>query len=318
MAFTGTEYVFRGARSQERTVQDVCYDADLFDIPCGKCDLCLVTRRYERALRISLEAEFWPYGTHFITLTFDDAHLGSGELDHDEWSQFMKNFRQKFCQVKYCKLNRLNARKQGRESSLTFKELRQVMCGEYGDTFGRKHFHGIIFNHSFSDLEWTGEYSKSGHKIFTSKSLQEVWKKGRVQVAEMSFDLALYVGSYVTDAMDDDGDSVYAKKQYGRFGRYIGLSWLRKYWKDVLSAGKVMLRDRDYPIPRYFLKKMEEEICPVEFSRWKARKRLEFMSRRVSMIEKGDGPLRRAKAKGRIFKSIHKKRRDNEVIVRKE
>ena len=237
MAFTGFEYAFRGARRQERVVYDLAKPEDLFDIPCGKCELCLVTRRYERALRIMCEVEFWPHGTHFITLTFDDDHVGDGKLDHREWAQFMKDFRQRFAQVKYCKLNRSNSKKQGKEASLTWKELRQVMCGEYGGMFGRKHFHGIIFNHSFDDLEWTGEYSDAGHKIFTSASLRDVWKKGRVQVAPMTFDLALYVGKYVTDSMDDPESG-----QYGRFGHYIGLSWLKKYWKSMLARGMVMLR----------------------------------------------------------------------------
>lgn len=77
-----------------------------------------------------------------------------------------------------------------------------MMCGEYGDTFGRKHFHGIIFNHSFDDVVPTGTVSKKGNPLHTSASLQAVWKKGFVQLEEITFDLALYVGSYVTDYLD--------------------------------------------------------------------------------------------------------------------
>ena len=125
------------------------------------------------------------------------------------------------------------------------------MCGEYGDFFGRKHFHWIIFGHRFSDLEFTGQYSSRGHKIYTSASLAKVWSKGFVQVSEVNMDLALYVSSYITDqALDSVPDFGRQKKQYGRFGRGIGRTWLSKFWKDVLASGTLMLRDGEYPIPR--------------------------------------------------------------------
>lgn len=312
MVFDGYQWNFRGPRFQEVQFQDLAYRVDSVDIPCGKCDLCLLDRRYSNALRIMLEAESWPGKTYFITLTYAPEHVGDGELDHSDWSQFIKDFRRVFCQAQYCDIRK---RKDyyGKLRSVTFKAIKQVMCGEYGDTFGRKHFHGIIFNHEFSDLEFTGEYSKSGFPIYTSRSLSSVWKKGFVQVSEVTFDLALYVGSYVTDrSLDERPDLDKKKKQYGRFGRGIGESWLRKYWKDVLSAGKIKMIDRDYPIPRYFLKKLKD-IAGSKFDLWNERRKLTLARRKVENIKKGDGPLRRAQAKGRIFKSHQQKRRVDNV-----
>lgn len=93
MHYNGFEYVFRGRRSQEVSFRERYLDAGNFptyDIPCGKCELCRVSQRYSKALRIILEAESWPQRSYFITLTFDDKHLGNGELQHSEWSQFIK------------------------------------------------------------------------------------------------------------------------------------------------------------------------------------------------------------------------------------
>lgn len=322
MGFTGFHYAFRGARSQEMHVYDrQAMSADdflyNFDVPCGKCELCLVARRYERALRIMLEAEFWPAKTYFITLTFDDAHLGSGKLDHDEWSQFVKNFRQEFCQAKYCDISVPRHYKRfGKVRSTTFKEIKQVMSGEYGDSFGRKHFHGILFNHQFDDVEVVlcddglPATSSKGNVIRTSQSLRDVWKKGNVQVEEVTWDLALYVGAYLNEPCD-------VGKNYGRMGHFIGLSWLKRYWRDVLSVGKIMLRDRDFPVPRYFSKWLEVNK-PEEFFEFKRKRLLTAYARRLDSIGKGDGPLRRARAKGRIFAHVHSKKEKDNVVRKRQ
>lgn len=309
---------FLGPRNQEKTVHDLgnrFENAVLHDIPCGKCQLCRVQRRYDRALRIMLEAESWPEATTFITLTFDEDHVGSNELDHREWSQFIKDFRKKFCQAEYSKPKDYGTKRHKRIYSKTFKQIKQVMCGEYGDTFGRKHFHGIIFNHSFGDMRFTGDYSAKGNPIHTSDALREVWKKGRVQIEPITFDLALYVGSYVTDnLLDEDPNQGHQKKQYGLFGRGIGLNWIKRYWRDVLVSGQIKTLERDYPVPRYFWKKIEE-LHPAEYAAYKQKKYSDMQNKRDRSIAKGDGPLRRAQAKGRIFQHIHTKRKNNGNII---
>lgn len=306
---------FLGPRYNERDSQDILFD-DTTDLPCGKCELCRIDIRYSKALRIMLEAESWPEKSYFITLTFDNDHVGDGELDHSEWAQFIKNFRQKFCQAKYCLLRDRGGKRHGREYSKTFKTIKQVMCGEYGDEFGRKHFHGIIFNHRFTDARFTGFYSKKGNPIHTSDSLRDVWAKGSVQIEEVNFDLALYVAAYVTDPIDEpEANFGHEKKQYGRFGKGIGLEWIKRYYRDVLVSGKVHTFERDFPAPRYFLKKIEE-LFPAEFKSWKQKRRLLSLRNRAINIEKGDGPLRRARAKARIH--IHnKEKRSKDNVIRK-
>lgn len=304
-------YRFLGPRDQERNIRDILPEELGFiqDIPCGKCELCRVDQRYSRALRIMLEAESHPQKTYFLTLTYSEEHLGSKDLEHKDWVQFMKDFRAKFCQAEYCKIKDRGTKRHGRTYSKTFKKIKQVMCGEYGDTFGRKHFHGIIFNHDFTDMEFTGEYSKKGSPLYTSKALAEIWKKGIVQIAPIEMDLALYVSAYVTDANDDpkinDG---HKQKQYGRFGNGIGLTWLKKYWKDIIRAGKVTTIEKDYPVPRYFWQKIKE-LHPKEYEDFKRKKFLQLKKQRTRLAKKGDGLLARSKAKGRIFTHIKQKRR---------
>lgn len=313
MHYDGYEYKFRGRRNQEKQVFDLESQVEYpaYDVPCGKCQLCRVETRYSKALRIMLEAESYPGSTYFLTLTYNNENLGNLDLEHRDWAQFMKNFRQKFCQVKFCEYPR-KTRRQYRGRSLTFKKVKQVMCGEYGDDFGRKHFHGIIFNHVFHDMVATGTFSKKGNAIFTSPSLESVWKKGHVQVEKITFDLALYVGSYVTDNLDDvDVNLGHEKDQYGRFGHGIGESWIRQWWRDVLIKGQVNTLERDYPVPRYFYKKIFDWY-PEEYMRYREKNLLRSIKKKYESIEKGYGPLSRAKAKGRIMKHTYEKRRKDE------
>lgn len=317
MVFDGYQYAFRGPRRQENHNYDKVEHFDVYDIPCGKCETCRVNQRYTKALRIMLEAESWPQSTSFITLTYDNENLGDKDLQHRDWAQFIKDFRREFCEAKYCDISvPRHFQRFGKVRSKTFKEIKQVMCGEYGDTFGRKHFHGIIFNHDFNDIEFTGIYSKKGNPVHTSKRLQAVWKKGHVQVEKVTFDLALYVGAYVTDPMDEtDVNAGHKKKQYGRFGKGIGETWIRKYWKSALSAGCIKTMERDYPIPRYFINKVREWY-PDQYFVWKEKKRLARLKQRALDIEKGDGPLRRALAEGRIFNHSRLKRIKDEGTSR--
>lgn len=312
-------YKFRGPRSQEVHILDrfgaISDGQSLYlqDIPCGKCDLCLIENRYSKALRIMLEAESYPDSVFFITLTYDNEHIENNELNHSHWVQFMKDFRAKFCQAKYCNIRDRGTLRHGKEYSKTFNRIKQVVAGEYGDSFGRRHFHGILFGHKFNDLVDTGRVSSKGFPVYTSPSLQSVWKKGMVQVDVVTFDLALYVAAYITDkALDEEQETPDGyKKQYGRFGKGIGLRWISKYWRDVLSVGKVMLLNRDFPVPRYFFEAIKK-AHPLEFEKWKRKKVLQGLKIRDENILKGDGPLRRAKAKGRIHAHIKSKRRQDE------
>lgn len=96
--------------------------------PCGKCPSCRVNHRRKWTSRIILET-LAADAAAWVTLSYDDEHLpDDGELVPDHLTKFINKFR----------------RKQGD----TEKPIRFFGVGEYGDSFGRPHYHVIIWNYS--------------------------------------------------------------------------------------------------------------------------------------------------------------------------
>lgn len=286
------------------------YASQLFHVPCGQCDDCLIQRRYERATRIMLETLCYTQNC-FVTLTYDQDHLGSGDLVEDHVTQFKKDIRRIYGQAQYTRLGRNPSRK---VSSYTFRKFKFVTTGEYGDAFGRKHYHLIIFGLDFKDREHVG-FSKKGNPIFLSQELKNVWKKGNCQVETVTHDLALYVGKYITDGWEDS-EIPHERGPYSSVSNGIGLTYFKKYYRSIYAVGKLMYEldglVRESPIPRIFHRWLTK-IDPLFYSRWKSKRAQKFNeSLKFKKVNKQDGNLAAAIRKGQITNLIHSRRREQD------
>ena len=54
------------------------------------------------------------------------------------------------------------------------RAIRFDMAGEYGEKYGRPHFHACIFNFDFPDRVFL-KTTSSGSKLYTSKILESLW-----------------------------------------------------------------------------------------------------------------------------------------------
>ena len=107
--------------------RDGFYDQPV-DLPCGQCIGCRLERSRQWAIRCVHEASLHERNC-FITLTYRDECLPTnGSLDLDAFQKFMKRLRRRFGEG-----------------------VRFFHCGEYGENFGRPHYHAILFNLDFSD-----------------------------------------------------------------------------------------------------------------------------------------------------------------------
>ena len=73
------------------------------------------------------------------------------------------------------------------------KTIRYFGVGEYGDNFGRPHFHALIYGHEFKDSK-----KLKGTNLQTSEELSARWQdRGYVSIGEVNFETASYVSNYV-------------------------------------------------------------------------------------------------------------------------
>lgn len=137
-------------------------------VPCGKCYQCRSARARQWQFRMQIEAEH-AVRSYFITLTYSDYYLPKDlSLHKEDVQKFFKRFR------KYYK-----------------EKIKYFACGEYGDQFGRPHYHCIIyfyrdFHISFLDYllgkSWTlGNYvigTCTNESIgYVTKYMVKQWKK---------------------------------------------------------------------------------------------------------------------------------------------
>lgn len=129
-------------------------------LPCGTCIGCRLTRAQHWALRCRLEAQDHEH-TCVATLTYDDAFLPP-TLQKRDFQLWMK---------------RLRTMNRTRRSS----RLRYFACGEYGERFGRPHYHAILF----------GVKSTDG-------SIDNAWQRGLTHTDNVSVEAINYVCNYTT------------------------------------------------------------------------------------------------------------------------
>ena len=144
-------------------------------VPCGKCPHCRRKKKFEWTVRLIHEAESWK-SKAFLTLTYDDSHLPRDcGLHKDELQRFFKRLRKVF------------------EGS--GRKIKYFACGEYGDRFGRPHYHAIVFGLDISDLG----------------IVQRVWRNGFVRVLPVTMFRFQYVAGYVQKKLDKES----AAEKYG-------------------------------------------------------------------------------------------------------
>jgi hypothetical protein len=245
--------------------------ADL-TLPCGQCVGCRLERSRQWAIRCVHEASLHKDNC-FITLTYAPEHLPfDNSLHYRDFQLFMKRLRKRFPDSK----------------------IRFYMCGEYGENFGRPHFHACLFGWNFPDrkLFFT---SKHGDKVYRSDTLEELWPFGLCSIGEVTFKSAAYVARYIMKKVT--GKAAYAhyheididgvSRETPRTPEFtkmslkpgIGAGWFDKYKDDVYPHDYVIVNGKKVKPPRYYDKKYAEsdpfDYDELEFHRFsRAREKL--------------------------------------------
>jgi hypothetical protein len=217
-------------------------------VPCGGCIGCRMDYARDWAVRCMHE-KLMNEDSMFVTLTYSDENLPkNGSLNPRDFTLFMKRLRKKFPKNK----------------------IRYFMCGEYGDSTQRPHYHALIFGLWFDDK--TLERINDGNSLYESKTLDEIWRLGKADFGAVTFQSAGYVARYNFKKITGD----LAQQTYGTlvppFARMsrrpgIGIPWLLKFREDI-KKDQIWVSGKHVPVPRAYDKYLEKED-PDEFEKIK-------------------------------------------------
>ena len=156
-------------------------------ISCGQCIGCRIRKREEWAVRIYAESKMHKRNS-FVTFTYDEEHVP------DDYS------------LKYRDMQMLHKRMRKKWGPFRF-----FCAGEYGDQFGRPHYHAIYFGLDFDDkLKSNSVYA--GTDVYESEELNGCWGKGRCVIGEVTYESSRYCAVYTTKRISGDlADSHYLR-----------------------------------------------------------------------------------------------------------
>jgi hypothetical protein len=150
------------------------------------------------------------------------------------------------------------------------------MVGEYGESFGRPHFHACIFGHDFHDKKlW--KRTPAGSLLYRSEELETLWTLGYSSIGDVNFESAAYAARYIVSKQTgkdvDPNHYHYCDLQTGELVKLcpeynkmslrpisgkkgdpggIGAEWYKKYKTDVYPHDYVIVRGKKMRPPKYY------------------------------------------------------------------
>lgn len=215
----------------------------VFKVPCGQCMVCRINHSRQWAGRIHNEQISYGDRSSFITLTYDNEHLPVDLSVHvDVLQRFLKRFRKDLGQ----------------------KKIRYFGCGEYGDKFGRPHYHIIVFGVPVDSTIYQNRHQhyENGKPCGWHCDLRS-WPNGKVHVGTVTYDSANYVAGYVLKKIRGK----HAKEYYETLGIEpefvlmsrmpgIGYQYVMIHADYYRDHPYLTIKGVKYPLPRYYKDKL--------------------------------------------------------------
>lgn len=237
----------------------LCEDPRMFPtygglLPCGQCRPCRINRRREKTTRLLLEAQSHDDNT-WITLTYRDEHLPKNKI-HDRlqvsfgsdcfptlWRPDYQNF-----------LKRLR-----RNVSIPFKFF---LAGEYGEKFGRPHYHAFLF----------GLGDRHRGAIRSAWSIRDEFYKpqpiGNVFFGDVNWDTMQYTAGYTVKKMTSfrNLDLHGRYPEFGQGSKGLSLMAVEDITRYMLQhrlndiPSYLLFDGKKIPVPRYLKSKLKLQL----------------------------------------------------------
>lgn len=226
-------------------------------LPCGQCMPCRINRRRDWTVRLILEAHAHEENS-WVTFTYDDRFLPF-DMEHKklgrsfgsvvaptlwrpDYQNFLKRFREK--------------------TGLTSKDFKYFISGEYGEKYGRPHYHACLFgigSRYKKDIEFAWSVlddDRQRHPI------------GNVFHGSLTWDSAQYTAGYTIKKMTafDHGELDGRYPEFGQGSKGISLIAV----DDVLNYMSIhrlndvpdhfVYQGKPVPVPRYIKNKLRQKL----------------------------------------------------------
>lgn len=153
------------------------------------------------------------------------------------------------------------------------QKLRFYHAGEYSDFPKRRpHYHACVLGLDFSKDRILDQETKEGFSLYTSKTLDDLWKLGHCWIGDISFESAAYVARYMMKKITGPNSELYYKHLDKRTGEVVNLKpeyttqsrrpglakkWIEKYWPEVYGNRKhlkdyIVINGRKMRPPKYY------------------------------------------------------------------
>lgn len=206
-------------------------------VPCGRCPNCVKARVNSWAFRINKELEI-SVNPLFVTLTYDEQNV-------PRTSCGLKTLRKTDVQ-KFLKRLRFHYEKHESKHDRSPLRLRYYLCGEYGSTTLRPHYHIILLN-----LPKYCEYL-----------ISDTWQHGFVAPLPLKDGSVNYVLKYMAKRKFDKKDK--RLPEFSLMSKGLGANYLTpaiaRYHHSSVQNSYVTLRGGiKMSMPKYYKEKLYDE-----------------------------------------------------------
>ena len=195
-------------------------------VPCGQCMNCRIQKREEWTLRLMHELLYFD-SCIFFTLTYSDEHLPPNDsLVKKDLQDFFKRLRK-----------RLGKRK-----------IKYFATGEYGEEFGRPHYHIIMYGMDYLNTD-------DRQMIKDSWNLADWNKLGRKPFGDVSIQSIRYVVSYIEKKiLGKQEEFAYdgVEPAFHLVSKGIGKDFAMENHERLESTGSLQMFGFKRAIPRYY------------------------------------------------------------------
>lgn len=195
-------------------------------VACGQCVACRMNRARMWSVRLMHEEKYPGEGVAlksvFVTLTYEDKKLPKrGTLVKRHLRNFLKRLRK----------------------AVSPARIRFFACGEYGEKYGRPHYHLIIFGLGKEDR----------------KQIEAAWKAGLIHVGTVTADSTNYVASYIMKKQTGP-EAQYLYRRLGQLPEFavmsrrpgIGTGYIKRNEAYIRNHGRVNRKGRPVGVPRFY------------------------------------------------------------------